>query len=388
MVKLFSKTLLLFVLVGSNSIANAQSISLTSGIKLPDSSLIKTSLLPALNGFIIELERPYKENQYVDQSVLPETSALMDELKNMDKNEKTHEKAFYKCTLNNAVKIDEGKYLIQISYLGINDGYPVLKASFRLIAIKNGDSYIFKSPLKENTLNWKSKTIDNLTYFYKTESNTANAKQYQKTVALYDKKLGANSLPIDFYYCDNFTEAQRILGIDYKADYVGMKYNNFTSFENGHNLMVNGWNDSTHRFDPHDLWHERLSNVMKSAIINRPVDEGCAYLYGGSWGFTWPQVLEKFKIYLQKNPNPNWLVLYTENKNFEDGPKVMKISYMLNALLVNKIEKEKGFAPVLQLLACGPREKGDENYFNTLQKIAGIKKEDFNKIVNELVSQL
>ena len=58
------------------------------------------------------------------------------------------------------------------------------------------------------------------------------------------------------------------------------------------------------RFDPHDLWHERLRLVMKSEVINRPVDEGCAYLYGGSWGYTWQEIITKFKKYAAKTPMP------------------------------------------------------------------------------------
>ena len=48
-------------------------------------------------------------------------------------------------------------------------------------------------------------------------------------------------------------------------------------------------------------------------MINRPVDEGCAYLYGGSWGYTWEEVLTRFKNYLAANPNADWLTLYTES---------------------------------------------------------------------------
>jgi len=93
-----------------------------------------------------------------------------------------------------------------------------------------------------------------------------------------------------------------------------------------------------------------------------PVDEGCAYLYGGSWGYTWDEVVIRFKKYVAANPNADWLSLYMDVTNFEGGEKPLKVAYVLNALIARKIEKEKGFAPVMELLGCGKKEKGDENY--------------------------
>jgi hypothetical protein len=192
-------------------------------------------------------------------------------------------------------------------------------------------------------------------------------------------------MPVSFYFCDNLSEVMQMMGVDYKGDYNGLKNETLTAHENKAGLVVNGGSYYGSLFDPHDLWHERLRLVMSSDVINRPVDEGCAYLYGGSWGSTWPEVLSKFKKYAADNPNADWLNLYIQGTNFVGGEKIMKISYALNALIVQKIEKEKGFTPVLELLGCGKKEQGDENYFKALGKITGITKADFNKSMWELI---
>ena len=77
--------------------------------------------------------------------------------------------------------------------------------------------------------------------------------------------------------------------------------------------------------------------------------------------------------------------LYIQSKNYEDGDRSLKIAYALNALIVQKIEKEKGFAAVLNLLSCGKRQAGDENYFMVLEKVSGISKADFNKEMWRLI---
>ena len=200
-------------------------------------------------------------------------------------------------------------------------------------------------------------------------------------VYFYDKKLNIPDGPIDFYYCSSFTEVLHLEGVEYKAAYNGQKNNSLSSYENNSNLIVNGEIDNG--FDPHDLFHDRLAIVMKNA--NRPVNEGCAYLYGGSWGYSWETVLAKFKKYAADNPNADWLNLYISTANYEDGDKPMKVAYALNALIVQKIEREQGFGKVMELLGCGPRQKGDDNYFAALKKITGIDKDNFNAKMRELI---
>src|SRR6185369_9577216 len=121
-------------------------------------------------------------------------------------------------------------------------------------------------------------------------------------------------------------------------------------------------------------------------IINRPVDEGTAYLYGGSWGMSWKDILEKFKAYANVNPNADWLLLYNESKNFDEKGKFpLNVDFVINALIVQKIEKEKGFSSVMGLLSCGKKEKANDNYFKALEKITAISKTNFNATVWTLI---
>lgn len=177
------------------------------------------------------------------------------------------------------------------------------------------------------------------------------------------------------------------MGIDYKSDYNGIRYDDLSAHYNNMFIEVNAWYDETHRFDLHDLWHDRLHAVVSVDIINRSVDEGCAYLYGGSWGISWDNILTMFKKYAVAHPNADWVKLYMDNINFLEGPRSLKIAYAINALIVQKIEKEKGFGPVMDLLTCGKREAGEENYFKALEKVTGISKTNFSDAVWALIKQ-
>lgn len=358
-------------------------IIIAKNITLPKDTAI-TQIIIALNGLRGQIEKPNKQNVFILPTELLTTSALVDEMKGMEQNAQLHDKNFYKPYLVNIVK-QRDNYQVQLAYIGVADGVPAIKASFKLLAKQQGGKFLFYSPLKQNTAGWKTKTLGNITFRFKDTLNTTDAKAFQKTVAFYDKKLQAKA-PIVQYYCDNFAEAQQLLGVDYKADYAGVKDNNLTANENGTSLIINGWGAEQHRFDPHDLFHDRLRTVLSPDVINRPVDEGAAYLYGGSWGFTWPQIITKFKTYVSQNPNADWLTLYTDGTNFNNEAKILKISYVINALIIQQLEKEKGFPAVMELLSCGKKEKGDENYFKALERLTGITKAYFNVKVWALIN--
>jgi hypothetical protein len=373
----FYRFALAIILTAASITVNAQSVIIPKKIVLPPNTATANLLINSLNGFLAQKESSNKENTYVLKENLLETSALLDELKGMENNRQTKDTNFYKPYLNNVVQSGDN-FIVQFSYIGVNAGVPVLRSSFRLIATKVDGKYYFSSPLKMNTLGWKAKKINNITYHFRDTLPAADAKAFQKLDVSYDKRLNVPSLPVAFYYCDNLSDAMQLVGIDYEMDYNGSTGDIFTSRENGERLAVTGWGSHTTQQYGHDLWHSHLHAVVSVAVINRPVDEGCAYLYGGSWGLSWKTILAQLEKYAADNPNADWLTLYTSSTILSGGNRPVYIAYALNALIVQQIEREKGFAPVIQLVSCGNRQPGDDNYFAALQKITGISNANFN----------
>lgn len=371
--------------------ASAQSdVIIPADIRLPRDTVLKSEVLASLQSFLLQVPEPNKENAFVLKCDLAETSALLDEMKDIEANELLKEAHFYKPYLNNVIVLNDTDCIIQLSYIGIKDNRSLLRAAFTLLAKKRAGQFYFSSPLKQNTTSWKQTQFGNTRVFYKNKLNTTNAGKYFKTIAAYDKKLQAPKQPTDFYCADNFHEVLQLLGIDYKSDYNGYRRNTLSATENNHSLSVNGslTSDFT-KFDPHDLWHDRLHRIISTDIINRPVDEGTAYWYGGgSWGLAWADIMTRFKAYIASNPNADWLKLYNESVVFnKEKAAPLNVDFMINALLVRKIEKEKGFDAVIALLSCGKKEKGNENYFEALKKITGIDKEHFNDAVWALAKE-
>lgn len=354
-------------------------------IHLPADSLQSKQLIASLNGFLNQTAKPNNENVFVLKDDLPETSALLDEIKGMENGSGPDKKNEYKCYLTNVMLLDSNNYIVQFSYMGINESTAVLRASFKVIAKKSNSQYYFCSPLKRNTISWQVKNVGNAAFYYNAPVDLTRANGYVKKAREFDKKLHAKDYPMHIYFFNNLNNLLELLGVEYKSDYNGIGYDNSYSFENNISSYFVGAGTADPAFlDIHDLWHERLHRVIPVATINRPVDEGCAYLYGGSWGTSWPEIFKQFKAYM--GTNKDWLATYNESKKFSVNRQYpLYTSYVINALIVQQIEKEKGFGAVIELLSCGKKEKDNENYFKAIDKITGISKTNFNQYIQKLV---
>jgi hypothetical protein len=239
-----------------------------------------------------------------------------------------------------------------------------------------------------NTKNWKVEKVGNNVFHYKNTLNKSNTKQFNKLALEFDKKLKSVNKITEFYCCENMTELQKIIGVQYKVDYNSRTSSVWnSSFENKQIIVLGNNNETFNNFDTHDLWHDRLSLVISRRKVNKPIDEACAYLYGGSWGISWEDILNRFKTKVATNKDSNWENYKETQVNFgESQEKHLMIDYVVNALIIKKVEKEKGFDGVWEFLNCGPYEKGNANYYKSLEKLTGITKQNYNEKVWELIN--
>ena len=362
-------------------------VRINPGIIMPKDSIESKLLILTLNDFLAAAQKPNEENKLVLKTEKLETFILLDEINGIEKSGKFKDEYFYKPYLTNIVPLKNNKYLITVSYIGVNEGTAILRASFEFIGHKTGNSFTFSSPLLRNTQNWKIEKAGNNIFHYQNTINKEKVKEFNKLATLFDAKLKVTNKVIDYYCNDNIIELQKLIGVDYKSDYNGTAETVSSSTLGARKIVVFGNNNATfNEFDPHDLFHDRLSLVISRSKVNKPVDEGCAYLYGGSWGLSWKEIFKAFKEQIASNTNTNWKEIKETRVSFKTGNYPNSADYIVNALLVKKIEKEKGFAGVWELLNVGPFEKGNEKYYKTLEKLTGITKANYNDKIWELIN--
>ncbi|MDR1516795.1 MAG: hypothetical protein LBS52_01620 [Dysgonamonadaceae bacterium] len=146
------KTFLTITFLFATFITNAQTNRLTvkSEVRLPKDSIESVQLVAALNDFLEDIQHGDTEKWILPAEKL-ETEFLIDEMKGMDKKDSV---TFKPYLINVEALADIKAYSVQVSYMGIHDGAPVLRAIFELIAHKTEDGFRFSSPLLRNTKGW------------------------------------------------------------------------------------------------------------------------------------------------------------------------------------------------------------------------------------------
>lgn len=380
--KKYSLYLVFFIAICSTASAQTNSLKINRDIVMLKDSLDSKALLFSVNAFLTSAQKN-SQNDWILATEKVETQILIDEIQDIKKSKKFENDSFFKAYLTNITPLEDNKYSIHIAYIGINEKSAILRAQFELIAHKTNDSYLISSPLFRNTRNWKTKKIQNHVFHYPYTLNSKKVQQFSTLASFFDKKLKNNSGESHHYLCDNDVDPLKLFGVGYKSDYNGNKLNSRwqSSVDEKSLFVLNA--SSLYSFDTHDLWHNRLSQVISRRKVNRRVDCNIAYLYGGSWGISWEELFNLFSEKFVIGKDIDWLEHKKNKSYFEANGHKNYTDDFIGALIVKKIENEKGFDGVWELL----KTKGSEEYYVVLNNLIGITKKGYNKEVSKLIQE-
>ncbi len=363
-----------------------EGLRITEDIQLPDDRHVSEALLKAVSGFLAAAEKNV-ENKWVLPVEAVETQILIDEVEGIQQREETEDEAFYKPYVTNIVPLHEDKYVVQIAYIGMDGDYARLRANFEIIAHKGPDGFLISSPLLINTLQWKTKKVQNHHFYYPFEIEQERVQAFVDRVIRYDEKLKNTEGQTEYYLVDEEMNPIRLVGVLYKSDYNSQDLEMACVSSDDNKEVWVQQESRIYNYNTHDLWHNRLRQVIPRKEVHRRVDCYIATLYGGIWELTWDELVpiidEKYFI----SDEVDWLQQRRDMTHFvtEQKRKVYTDDFV-GALLVKKIEEEKGFDALWDLLKT-KRSKSDEEYFAALEKLTGITQQSYNREVTKLVQE-
>ncbi len=328
-------------------------------------------------------------SKFVNPEAKEQTAMLLNEIKNLQKRHKKEENVI--PYLTNLIPIGKTDYMLEISFMSIQNKKPVLHAIVNFMANPQDDSFLFSSPLQYNTKDWYSINDGYVTSFYQDEANSNYASQYLKYTKKFDKLLNG-SMPTTYYFCKSCNttpDLLRLIGLKYSELYNGKNWPmiDFNGTKKKFNFYTNRYFHNKEIADPHDLFHSRAYRVIPKEKRNRFMICGCAYLYGGSWLISWTDIQKRFKTTVDYKKQKDWLKLYFDRYNFGvSKARHLLVTQFINALIIQKVEKEQGFLAVKKLLASGNIYKNREEFFHILEDVTGINEKNFNKKVSKLIN--
>jgi hypothetical protein len=288
---------------------------------------------------------------------------------------------YFQGQLINLYPVENEQYLLTLAYTKGNE----IGRIFTFLAKETAGKIVFASPIQYNTKYWKTANIGTITYFYPDTIDTERAEVFNQKNRLMAKKLGLPVRNWDVYMCRNYQEVLQIQGCFYES-------------------ATNGYVNSGYIVDPktlfsvmndedfsHDVFHMYATEI-RGKIRNRTAEEGIAYLWGniyhpGKVGKAPGQkdLVPLLQQYLETHKNMTLLDLFDKNPDVlaEYGyPHPISVKSIISGVICEEIEKQKGAAGIIELIKCG---SGDENYFQSVENLIGINRDNFNEKVYQLL---
>lgn len=368
--------------------AQTNYITIGNDIRLPKDSIEVSRLINSLECFLLEVRHRSNENKYLSSSEKPENDLLLKQLKDVAEKQKSDNSL--KPYLSNISSVESNIYLVQFAFIGVLNDNPYLQAIFEILAKKEENDFLFYPTLSRNTKDWKKETNGYLTSYFQPD-NKEYAVEYMRYMRKFDEILGVFE-PTTLYFCENCETLQQLMqlsGVLYQLDYNGLTWS-MIDFETPNMKFAFYPNTfySGKSVDPHDIFHGRANTAIPYEERNWYMICGCAYIYGGNWGMDWSDIKRIFKERMTYDKNTDWLTLYYERYNFgESKEKYLFTTQFINALIIEDLEKRKGFAEVLKLLASKNMYKDRKAFFGILDNITGINEQNFNQNIGKLVDE-
>ena len=364
--------------------AQTSNLIINPDIEMPKDSLAGKALLFSVTSFLNATQEE-SENKWIVASERMETELLIEEMQDIQRSEELENDSFFKPYLTNITPLEDDTYGVHIAYIGIKDEAAILRANFEFIAQKSNDVFLISSPLKRNTRNWKTKSIQNQVFHYPYTLDTEKVQRFYELTSFFDQNL-KNTAGVTHYYLSSEVAPLKLFGVEYKSDYNGEKLvGRWGASEDKTSLFVMTA-DKFYNYPEHDLWHFRLGQVISRREVHRRVDCHYGTLYGGLWGKSWEELFPLFSEEYVVGTNIDWLEHKKASSHFVINGRKNYSDDFVGALLLKKIEKEKGFDGVWKLMKT-KRTKDEAEYFATLEDLTGITKENYNKEVFKLIEE-
>ena len=288
---------------------------------------------------------------------------------------------YFQATLINLYPIENGQYLLMISYTKKDEIGRILT----FLAKENDGKFVFANPLHYNTKSWKTATVGTITYFFPDTIDMKRAELFDKKNFTIAQKLNLPVRNWDIYMCRNYQETMQTQGYVYEYLENG-KYN--SGYIMDPKTLFSCMNDEDFSHDVLHIYASQIRGKERNAIA----ECGLAYYWGNAYHTgvegkapDLEELIPVLQQYLQSHKDVKLLDLLNENPNVlaEYGfPWPIQVNRIIAGVLCKEIEEQKGTEGIIELLKCG---RGIDNLFKSTESLIGINRNNFEKEVYKLI---
>jgi len=374
------KTITISILLAISLYANAQTqFAVAEKFYSSLSDTLTEQIINSLDKLLISIDNEKLDTTLVSNENMDFNRNFFADLKGIEQKDTIQK--YFRGQLINLYPIENKQYLLTLAYTKGNEIGRILT----FLAKGNNGKIAFASPIQYNTKYWKSAKIGTLTYFFPDTIDTKRAESFnQKNIAM-AKKLGLLLQNWDVYMCRNHQEALQIQGCFYEFKRNGL-VNRGDIVDPKTLFSVMNDEDFSH-----DVFHI-YAHKIRGKKINWTAEEGIAYLWGNSYHLAnvakapeQRDLVPLLRQYIQTHKDVTLLDLFEKNPDVlaEYGyPKPIQVKSVISGIICEEIEKQKGEEGIIELIKCG---SGDDNFFQSIENLIGINRDNFNVEVKKLI---
>jgi hypothetical protein len=370
------RLLTLSFLVLTYSLIDAQSrISRPNYLRAEIQDSVRMKILDSLDSLFAGIDNGKLNIGLVDKENFDFNKSCFESFKGLENLDTI--KNFYKRQIINLYPLTESEYLLSIAYVSNKRQEPIIGSIHNIIARNNYNNIVFSNPIKYLTKTWKILTIGDIAYYYRDTINLKRAIEFNIKNRTMADKLGLIPMKFNLYMCHNFQEIFHLIGCEYDLQNNGTSNSGYIVDPNTLFSIMNNEDFS------HDVFHIYASKIRKQKR-NKAAEEGIAYSWGNAYYAdnngeiaSQKELVSALIKYLNENPNTNLIKLFDDKpKIFNYGSDRISVKWVISGIICDEVERKTGVEGIKQLINCG---QGDENFFNCIDKLIQINRDNFNK---------
>lgn len=365
-------------------------VLINNHFNLIQDTLKRKTLIDVLNQFILDKSIKNEDLTIVNPDNKLETWLFLDELRKLQNSKVFSTKYTLMYEVISAESGNKNNFTIHLNCYYEDKEIKNSVAKIKITILEINSKYLVSSAIKNNLTRWKLKTIENYSFYSEKEIDEKNLRDFIAKNNQLSLNLKENKIPTKVYCSDDIYKAYELFGIDYRRDdspdsfFLGIDL----ATDNSQSAMIVATEKGTlDDFSFGSLWKARITEKYPLKNLYTPVLEGYTYINNGYPFYKWEQIWIHFKNAYSVSQKTDWLSLYGTKENFSLPSTPLYLENLINALIIKKIEKEKIFNGVLELLNCGKFDgENQDNYFKTLEKVSEITKANFNEKIDKLIT--
>ena len=343
----------------------------------PDS--LTHQVIHSFDRLLISIENEQPDTTLIDTEEADLNRNFFRYLKSIEKKDTIPD--YFRAQLINFYPVGKHECLLTLAYLKNNE----IGCIQTFLAKEDNGKIVFASPLKYNTRHWKTKTIGTITYFFPDTIDIGRAELFDRKNITIARKLNQPVRHWDMYMCPDYQTVLRLQGCLYESASNG-------SINSGYIMDPKTFFSAMNDEDfSHDVLHKYASKI-RGKMRNRSAECGLAYYWGNAYysGATGKapdlnELLPVLQQYLRSHKDARLLELFDKDPDVlaEYGyPKPIQVTRIISAVICREIERQKGTESIIELLKCG---RGDENFFKSIDKLLGIRRDNFENEVRKFI---